>query len=65
MLLLVEYAVCEKASFVSKLPKPVATFLVILTALPVSHLFTGDMIKGGYFASLQIAFPMLVTARDG
>jgi hypothetical protein len=58
ILLVMEYAVgWEK--LVSAIPKPIVTLLVVLMALPVGHLFTGDMIKGGYFSSLQLALPML------
>jgi hypothetical protein len=43
----------------SKYPKPLVTLVVIMTALPVGHLFTGDMVAGGYFAHVQLYFPLL------
>lgn len=58
ILLILEYAVGWE-TLVSTVPKPAVTLLVVLMALPVGHLFTGDMLKGGYFMSLQLAFPML------
>lgn len=58
ILLILEYAVgWEK--LVSTMPRPAVTLIVVLMALPVGHLFTGDMLKGGYFTSLQLAIPIL------
>eukprot|EP00586_Coscinodiscus_wailesii_P001647 CAMPEP_0172485318 /NCGR_PEP_ID=MMETSP1066-20121228/13326_1 /TAXON_ID=671091 /ORGANISM="Coscinodiscus wailesii, Strain CCMP2513" /LENGTH=61 /DNA_ID=CAMNT_0013250521 /DNA_START=1143 /DNA_END=1325 /DNA_ORIENTATION=+ len=31
------------------LPQPLVTFLVLMTALPVTHWFTGDYVKSDYF----------------
>jgi len=64
LLLVLEYAVGEKSwkNLVSSFPKPIVTLLVVLMALPVGHLFTGDMIVGGYFQTLQLALPMLVVS---
>lgn len=42
------------------LPKRVKSALVLLTALPVSHLFTGDWIAGDYFSHFQLGFPLVV-----
>jgi len=42
------------------LPIPVITHLVLLTALPCGHLFTGDLIKGGYFTDFAVALPLIV-----
>jgi membrane associated rhomboid family serine protease len=58
ILLVMEYAV-RWEKLVSAIPKPIVTLLVVLMALPVGHLFTGDMLKGGYFSSLQLALPIL------
>jgi hypothetical protein len=58
ILLILEYAVGWE-TLVSTVPKPAVTLVVVLMALPVGHLFTGDMLKGGYFTSLQLAFPIL------
>lgn len=44
----------------STLPRPVITQLVILTALPCGHLFTGDLIRGGYFSDFAVALPLIV-----
>ena len=41
------------------LPALIRSHLVILTALPVAHLFTEDLLDGGYFAHLKLAFPLL------
>eukprot|EP00566_Odontella_aurita_P020845 CAMPEP_0113596704 /NCGR_PEP_ID=MMETSP0015_2-20120614/40497_1 /TAXON_ID=2838 /ORGANISM="Odontella" /LENGTH=364 /DNA_ID=CAMNT_0000504275 /DNA_START=387 /DNA_END=1481 /DNA_ORIENTATION=+ /assembly_acc=CAM_ASM_000160 len=42
------------------LPRMIITALVVMMALPVGHLFTGDWIKGGYFQSLQLGFPLII-----
>jgi len=65
LLLVFEYAVGEKSwnSLVASFPKPVVTLLVVLMALPVGHLFTGDMIMGGYFQTLQLALPILTVTK--
>lgn len=39
----------------SYLPLPLVSTMVVLTALPVSHWFTGDWAIGGYFESLAKA----------
>lgn len=41
-------------------PRAVITAVVVMMALPVGHLFTGDWIQGGYFHSLQLGFPIVV-----
>ena len=41
------------------LPSPIITCLVLCVALPVSHLFTGDWIAGGYYHDLTVGLPML------
>ena len=48
----------------STLPKTVITHLVLLTALPCGHLFTGDLIKGGYFADFAVALPLIVKLKE-
>mmetsp|Transcript_30361 Transcript_30361/g.66745 ORF Transcript_30361/g.66745 Transcript_30361/m.66745 type:complete len:430 (-) Transcript_30361:180-1469(-) len=45
------------------LPGPVVTALVVMTALPFGHLFTGDWIAGGYFTHFQLGFPIVVKLR--
>ena len=42
------------------LPPPIRTFLVIMTSIPISHLFTGDWIVGGYFQDFTHGIPMFV-----
>ena len=42
------------------LPNICITFLVILTALPLGHLFTGEYIAGGYFDHVTVANPLIV-----
>lgn len=32
-----------------RLPRPILATLVLLTALPVSHWYTGDWVQGGFF----------------
>jgi hypothetical protein len=65
LLLILDYAIGEKLwnDLVKMCPEPLLTLVVILMALPVGHLFTGDMIVGGYFHSLQLAFPMIVVEK--
>lgn len=67
LLLVLEYTVGEKwwNSLISNVPRPFVTLLVVLMALPVGHLFTGDMIVGGYFQTLQLALPLLVVTSKG
>lgn len=43
-----------------KLPKPIISLLVVLTALPVGHWLTGDLIHGGYFHHFALGFPLIV-----
>ena len=39
----------------TNLPRPLVSTLVLLTALPVSHWYTGDWAVGGYFDDFAIA----------
>jgi len=45
------------------LPLPLKTALVILTALPLGHLFTGDWIESGYFSHYAMALPIVVRLK--
>mmetsp|Transcript_3160 Transcript_3160/g.5335 ORF Transcript_3160/g.5335 Transcript_3160/m.5335 type:complete len:411 (+) Transcript_3160:89-1321(+) len=45
---------------VSKLPKPLITALVLCSALPFAHLFTGDWIVHGYFDAVMYAEPTIL-----
>jgi hypothetical protein len=47
-------------NIISKLPKPLITALVLCTALPVAHLFTGDWIVHGYFDAVMYAEPTIL-----
>eukprot|EP00984_Skeletonema_dohrnii_P001411 scaffold450_cov116-Skeletonema_dohrnii-CCMP3373.AAC.1 len=47
-------------NILSKLPKPLITALVLCTALPVAHLFTGDWIAHGYFDAVMYAEPTIL-----
>mmetsp|Transcript_20238 Transcript_20238/g.29701 ORF Transcript_20238/g.29701 Transcript_20238/m.29701 type:complete len:378 (-) Transcript_20238:50-1183(-) len=42
------------------LPPAFVTALVILSALPVAHLFIDDWIQVGYFSHVQVGMPLLV-----
>lgn len=44
-------------------PSPVKTALVILTALPLGHLFTGDWIESGYFSHYAMAVPIIAKLK--
>lgn len=41
-------------------PSPIKTTLVILTALPLGHLFTGDWIESDYFRHYAMGLPIIV-----
>ena len=41
-------------AFTKSWPTPVVSTLVVLTALPVSHWFTGDWAAGGYFSDFSV-----------
>eukprot|EP00814_Leptocylindrus_danicus_P021101 CAMPEP_0116007558 /NCGR_PEP_ID=MMETSP0321-20121206/2366_1 /TAXON_ID=163516 /ORGANISM="Leptocylindrus danicus var. danicus, Strain B650" /LENGTH=129 /DNA_ID=CAMNT_0003476267 /DNA_START=511 /DNA_END=900 /DNA_ORIENTATION=+ len=42
------------------LPSTMKTALVILTALPLAHLFTGDWTESNYFKHYAIGMPIIV-----
>ena len=56
-LVFVEYAIGSidmvQNLLIANMPKPLITAVVLCTALPVAHLFTGDWIVHGYFDSLM------------
>lgn len=62
ILLVVEHWVGRNrwSAIVKPMPRILVSLLVVLTALPVGHLFTGDFRYGGYFDSLVTAWPMVV-----
>lgn len=41
-------------------PSPCITALVVMTALPVGHLFTDDWIAGKYYEHVQLGAPLIV-----
>lgn len=41
------------------LPVPIISTLVLATALPVGHWFTGDWVEGGFFADWAPAFALI------
>jgi len=42
------------------LPKPIVSMLVIMTSLPVAHLFTDEYVKSGFFSDYKVAFPLII-----
>lgn len=42
------------------LPQFVKSSLVLLTALPLAHLFTGDWIEAGYFDHISLCVPSII-----
>mmetsp|Transcript_4619 Transcript_4619/g.9732 ORF Transcript_4619/g.9732 Transcript_4619/m.9732 type:complete len:464 (+) Transcript_4619:49-1440(+) len=46
------------------LPPIVVTALVVCSALPLAHLFTGDWIKHGFFDAVHIGTPIIVCRRE-
>ena len=45
------------------LPNALKTALVIMTALPVGHLFTGDWILGGFYHQWALVVPMIAPLK--
>lgn len=67
VLILLEYAIGGMPLFqwMSKsLPSFLVTAMVVSTALPLAHFFTGDWIKGGYFDAVMIAEPLVVCSSN-
>jgi len=42
------------------LPRPLLTFLTLMTVLPVSHLFTDEYVTSGFFSDYSVGYPILV-----
>jgi hypothetical protein len=42
------------------LPRPVRTAFVLLTVLPISHLFTDEYVLNGMLPDFAMAFPRIV-----
>jgi len=47
-----------------KLPQSIITTLVILTAVPLGHLFFGDWIEAGYFDHVNMCLPSIRNIND-
>lgn len=47
-----------------KLPHFIVSILVVLTAVPLGHLFTGDWIKAGYFDHVNMGLPSIRKIHD-
>jgi hypothetical protein len=45
------------------LPKPLQTALVLLTVLPVAHLFTDEYIRSSFYGDTAFAFPIISFQR--
>lgn len=43
-----------------RLPQPILTFLVLLTVLPIAHLFTDEYIRSGFYGDASWAFPIFL-----
>ena len=61
ILLLLEYLIGREnwERFANRLFPSCTTVLVILMALPVGHLFTGDLVASGYFRQLSGMLPVV------
>jgi len=46
------------------LPKAIVSLMVVMTALPVVHLFVGDWVYGGYFQHVQFGEFIIVPMKD-
>ena len=51
-------------AMVKPMPRLLVSLFVVMAALPVGHLFTGDFRHGGYFDSLVTAWPMVLVERQ-
>ena len=63
ILITLEYSIGHWAIFkwmTQNLPQIVLTAFVLCSALPLSHLFTGDWIRHGYFDAVYLAEPIIV-----
>lgn len=47
----------------NNLPKPVRTMLVLLTVIPISHLFTDEYVQCSFYSDISLGFPRIVTIR--
>ena len=66
ILISLEYALSRTAlmrQLSQRLPQWLQSHLIILTALPVGHLFTQDITRAGYFEHLRQAIPLVTLRR--
>jgi Membrane bound O-acyl transferase family len=54
VIMLLERPFMKYCTFAQTWPTPVVSSLILLTALPVSHWYTGDWAVGGYFSDLSL-----------
>ena len=62
-LVCIEYSIGSSKmvqNIMASMPKPLITAVVLCTALPVAHLFTGDWIVHGFFDHLMYAEPAIL-----
>jgi len=45
-------------------PRPLISILVVLTALPLGHLFLDDWVESGYYHHMQVSLFMIVPLED-
>ena len=45
-------------------PKPVRTALVLLTVIPVAHLFTDEYVHNCFYSDISMGFPRIVKIND-
>lgn len=67
ILIVLEYFIGHWAVFQwmsRNLPPIVLTVLVLCSALPLAHLFTGDWIRYGYFNAVSLSTPIIVCRRE-
>ena len=43
----------------TNIPKPIRTLLVLLTVIPISHLFTDEYIQCSFYSDISLGFPRL------
>uniref|UniRef100_A0A6U1R9U0 Wax synthase domain-containing protein n=1 Tax=Cyclophora tenuis TaxID=216820 RepID=A0A6U1R9U0_CYCTE len=66
ILIVIEDAVVGRErwnAMVKPFPKVLVSLCVILTALPVVHLFTGDIVEKGYMMDLSASLPLIRVSR--
>lgn len=67
LLIVLEYCIFSRYNIFiwlsHRLPKIIITVLILYSALPLAHLFTGDWIRYGYFDSICLAEPIIVCSR--